>query len=361
MQCLYSKRAFAVQFNWVFVLIAGGLIMLFFFTVIRGCQQQGEEAIDAQVTIDLSSVISSAEKSKGTLFKVDIKDTKLTYSCPYLSVGETAGTIRLDTAFSPDELKSVQDKYFMMSLDWNMPFKILNYFYLSSPEVRYVFLEDEKEYYNYILNDAYHYTFPQNMTPETAQSCAGLADVGDYKVRFIFFGSVNNDCTSGFSELERDDLTALNISVLGEGLDGDPLGGYGKVFFWHYNKQNSEFHKVGEGAYLGRTMLMGAIISEDPQSYNCAVRNSLKRLNVLSTVYLNRTQGLIDDLSVQGCFDKSGYVNSVTELKNIKSLTDDLNTLNTLNEIKMQQIFRSAKRIKEYNTQTLHASCPLIY
>lgn len=354
------KRAFAVQFNWIFILIAGGLILLFFFAVIRGCQRGGEEAIDAQVTIDLGNVISSAEKSKGTLFKVEIRDTGLSYECPYLRVGETGGRIRMDTSFGPDRLESVQDNFFIMSLDWSMPFKIQNLLYLSSPDIRYIIIEDQvHNYHEALLEDPYHYTFPQNMTPEVYPDCSLIADIGDYKVRFIFFDQINQNCTNAFSSMDRKDLTAIKIDSLSQGLDGDPIGGYGKVDFYMFDKASQGFAPAGPSSYyLGRELLMGAIMTEDPLSYQCALRNSLNRLNVISKVYENRTLSLNNNLTAEGCFDKSGYVNAAVELQEIIRETQ---SLGSISQDQVQEIFTAAGRIQSYNTQLMHASCPLIY
>lgn len=360
---IHSKKGFAIQFNWVFIMIAGGLILLFFFSVIRGCSKSGQESIETEVKIALDSVIGSAEKSDGTLFRVGIKDTKLAFECPYLRVGEIGAQILLDTAFGPTRLEAIQDEYFVMALDWNVPYKILNFLYFSSPDIRYIFKDDPDLMYEKILYDPYHYTIPENMTPEHVAGCAGLTDEADYKVRFIFFDFIDDSCGQPFENMPAQDVTALLINRQTEGFDDDPLGGWGTVNFYQYQESTHSFVEMpgSNQPYLGRSMLIGAIFTEDPYSYACTMQNALNRYNLVTKIYYNRTKAFSNNPAYSNvCNDRTAYANSVPLLQELVDKTLDNKPAHN-DGPKISEIYARARRLQDFNAQAVRGSCPLIY
>src|SRR3989344_9102992 len=138
MRC--KKGVVEVQFNWIFILIAGALILLFFTTIILKQKSSTETKIDISLVSSLQSIISGS----GTVSKLaDIKTLpriSVGFDCDSFSIGDLRQSVGKDIVFSPDFLDG--RNLVIRTWDWNIPFRITNFLYLTVPQVRYIFVED---------------------------------------------------------------------------------------------------------------------------------------------------------------------------------------------------------------------------
>ena len=73
---MYSKKGvIEIQFNWIFVLIAGFIIITLFTTIIVKQRDVSEKSTNVMVLKNLDAILSGSEASAGTVNIVKIPET----------------------------------------------------------------------------------------------------------------------------------------------------------------------------------------------------------------------------------------------------------------------------------------------
>ena len=139
MLTLYKKKGvIEVQFNWIFTLIVGALILALFSSIIIKQKSSSENTISATLLTNLETILVGAKISTGTINVIDMPKTNIEFSCNQYSQGNAQKQIRDKVIFSPNLLKGKQ--LITWALEWKVPFKITNFLYVTSPEVRYILI-----------------------------------------------------------------------------------------------------------------------------------------------------------------------------------------------------------------------------
>ena len=77
-----SKKAFIeTQFNWIFIIIAGGIILLFFFAVVNKQKDVSDIKIAGTIKSDLRSILTGSKVSTGTASLIDVGRLEMDYDC----------------------------------------------------------------------------------------------------------------------------------------------------------------------------------------------------------------------------------------------------------------------------------------
>src|SRR5262245_38251117 len=106
-----SKRGFELQFNWLFVLIAGAVFLGFFFLVIRNQLTASDIDESAAAQSDLSFILRTSQGSRSSEKLIPLPG-KFTFSCEdnvssFSAAGSTfTGQYNYLAIFSPEVLDS---------------------------------------------------------------------------------------------------------------------------------------------------------------------------------------------------------------------------------------------------------------
>lgn len=174
-----------MQFNWVFVIIAGVVILGFFVTfIVRYIDIQTMKE-NAQISSDLYNILYTLQKSS---FRTELNVslgviTDLNFSCDKLMVGNFApASLKNEYVFSPKTMKTDILNVWMQS--WKYPFKIANLFYISSKEKKYFILFDESSagFVNNLSLPAFN-----------IQKTTTIPNIKDENTKVISFTSKNAD------------------------------------------------------------------------------------------------------------------------------------------------------------------------
>ena len=135
-----KRGAIEVQFNWVFVLIVGAMILLFFTTAIMRQKDISEAKIAATILTDLETITTGAKVSRSTFQIINVPDTKIKFSCDdclcKFSIGDNSKPFRDKVIFAPEYIKGRQ--VLAWTQEFSMPFRVSNLLYLTSPQLRYI-------------------------------------------------------------------------------------------------------------------------------------------------------------------------------------------------------------------------------
>ena len=330
------KSQIDIQFNWIFVIVAGAIILLFFASIVYKQFSKSEASVSRKVIDLLDAIFTGSEVSTSTARPIGIPDIDINLICDNtgMSEFEIAGTgsmraIPSTPFFAPNKLKG--NTITTWALDWSVPFKVTNFLFITSPKVRYYFVGDDT--YNLLS-----YLPPDNMMTKekiNPQDISSLNDKNNYKVRFIILDPLISTITlpSFFSNIDVSAIKITNEEII------------------FYKRKGLTFETEGTVNYITKTELYAAIFTEDFTSYKCNMRKAFKRLEYVSQVYGGRAL----TLNIGAC----NYDLAVESLSSMNSLAK--NCYSNMGQCSFSDLKNAAENLKIKNNQLEYASCPLIY
>ena len=351
-----SKRGQVdVQFHWVFILIIGAIILSFFVGLSVWYKDNQEQKITADIVTSLDSVLDTAKQSPKTARTTTIPDITLSFSCSaddcndYGCVSDFSGggisqPTETEVLFTLSDLSG--SELISWALEWQLPYKITNFLYLTTDRVRYVFVydEDHKELATAVMSllSENDYVTKETIKIEQASDFT-LTDKNDDYVRIVAF-------------LNEDTLSESSISaVLGENSASDITW---DILYIEGTEDSGTIHfSDGDASYLGLPLLLGAVFSADKDFYRCNVHKAALQGKIVSSVYFERTLALSDVFSTSSDKNYCSYYygdDVQTAIENIKEgVADILDTPNTLSD--------PIQLLIDNNKYAVIKNCPRVY
>ena len=331
-----KKGVIEVQFNWIFVLIVGFVILTLFTTIIVKQKNVSEATTDRLILKNLDAVWSGSEVSTGTVNTVKIPETKIEFGCNEYYIGKNKRLLTTMNVFAPSVLEG--DKIISYTLDWSIPYKVTNFVYLTNPETRYIFIAESG-------NDFAKKVFemiPEGINKDMYEQIEDVQDKHDDIVRIIFFEPVDLQSITPDNLKRTKKISALKV---------DGSEDLGKIEFYIYIPENKNFLLKGESCYLREPTLLGAIFTDDNEVYDCSMGNAFKKLNMASKVYQEKISVLSDHDNII--------------CKRYYSDTDDMTTILgqsiIFSQTSVEQISTAATNLEAQNKRLQRSSCPIIY
>ncbi len=339
-----------VQFNWVFVFIVGALILAIAVGFVTTQKKNSDTLISYQIVRFTRSVITHAGSTSGKTEFIDLQK-ELGTTCDQRTCTENGCTSEVyvipkslkayvstpvEPIFSPSLIEGSQ--MMTWTMEWGLPFHATNFIFLTGDTARYIFIGDDS------VLDTIYSGLPDTMAnKEQAQSIASLKNHNNYRVKLIFFGT-EPILPAALKSVSDSSLTAVKV----EPIQGAEIG---KLTF--YEKSGSVLVKnpSTDTYYIGKSSLYGAVFAEDYENYVCNMEKTLARLDVVSQLYQEKLNSLLDSSDVSDSC-KEQYT---LALPLISEITQNLEL------DKAQQLYDISIQIKEKNTALKTKSCPVIY
>ncbi|HJN56360.1 MAG: hypothetical protein QF436_03165 [Candidatus Woesearchaeota archaeon] len=335
-----KKGVIEVQFNWIFVLIIGSVILILITGVVIKQKNISETSKNTLILKNLDAILSGSEVSTGTVNIVKIPDTRINFRCNRYSVGSLSKQLDVMNVFAPSVLEG--PRIISMTLDLSMPYRITNIIYLTSPKYKYVFIGDEEagQMRAMMPNEAFSDYF----------LTLGDADYeGESKIRFVFFDNSikdNSKLPADYVSIPDDDVTALNVKG---NLDS------GTIEF--FEKRNDRFVKSDSSSYIGRETLLGAVFTDKKELYECIMSNIFEKLNIVTQIYMKKTKSIIQSYSTNNprCYENRDTAYSTNDLQIILDSSSDFSLTNS------EKILEAKEVIQQQNKLAQLESCATIY
>ncbi|MEK6886676.1 MAG: hypothetical protein AABW88_02480 [Nanoarchaeota archaeon] len=373
-----NKGQVEVQFNWIFILIVGAIILSFFVVIAMRQKQASESSINVGFFVNFEKALSGISVVEGKKLLFEVPNMDLNYECTqscdcaaYAGVSRARASasfnMRDKLIFSPNKLKG--NHLLTMSTAWSYPFRIVNFLYITSPEVKYL-IEDTplgNSFYNLLpdkvlrVEQTEQRAFDKQLfTPD--QPIKAIS--GNYKAKFTFIESKPEDFTipSELVNLPNKDVTAIYF----EKTAGSPE----RIRF--YEKDSSDktkFRETGVSYSFGEATQIGAIFAEDLNAYACMMNKALKKYEMVARVYLEKQNALVVKINeilltnpsspLKNCL--ISYVNSYMDEVIIN--VPNINFKNQLgeNDIAARDLTSNVRSISLQNDNAIRGSCPQIY
>ena len=78
---MINKKAITLQFHWIFILIAGGIILAFFFSIASKQGDLSDEKLSLSLVHSIDMILELAESSEGTSQVIPLPKKGISASC----------------------------------------------------------------------------------------------------------------------------------------------------------------------------------------------------------------------------------------------------------------------------------------
>ena len=121
------------QFNWIFILVAGAILLIFFVSFAFKYKALQEEKLNIEILVNLDRSLTNLQSSPFTTIDEIKLPVELEVSCNNLIVNDKK-YVNNNFLFSPNKLKN---KMLILYKQFSMPFKITEFYYLISPDKKF--------------------------------------------------------------------------------------------------------------------------------------------------------------------------------------------------------------------------------
>lgn len=295
-----------VQFNWIFILIAGALILALFFAIVNTQRKTSEHKISIAVKDQLDKILSGTSVIGGTVKSLDLLNFDIKSECDSIFVGDAKAAIAIThrPIFAPDTITG--QRVLLWSQDWNTPFRTTTFLYATSTAARYLFVKGSSAFSQKLFSD-----LPDEMTKELLDGkgdISSLQDNDNYKIRIVMFDepSISINMPTWMRNMDDNEVTLLNVKQSLHEVD-------------YYQKSTSNFVLKGTTSYTDNPTLYGAIFSESAETYNCLINTkALMKLKTVSKIYADRTKSLADYYSTQASICQGFYVSAGSSISEVR-------------------------------------------
>ncbi len=323
-------------FFWIFILIAGILILIFFISIALHQKTISEYKIASLILSDLQPILAGAMAVEETFNKIELPKAKLEFICDpntlYSEYSVKGTGIHIETPteifFSPTEL--THETLYTWTLQFNAPFPVSNALVLTSPENLYVFIYDQstKDLAQYI----YDQIPPQiNIEMIEKNQINSINPIPYKNIKFVFFTE-----PSGIIIPEQILKKSKAIEITEEA-----------VVFLQKNK--NKFSRTSPEISYPRDpqdfITYAAIFSADSNQFECQIKKLLKRYDFQRKIYLDYTKKLSQQTEGTVCQVIYGEI--------VKLLNQAQESLSS--------ILNSAQQTEQRNNQLEQNGCPQIY
>ena len=366
---LAKKGQESHMFQWIFVLVAGAILLGFLINFGLKQSKQAESGSSTEVSKALETILRSVERSSDTFKRITIPPTALRFSCDdtgsnYRVQGSSVtSSLQYNLVFSPTFLSG--NEILTWTRDWNVPFKIASFLYLTNKRTQYVFIMDAANQTSFLLND-----FPKNFTYTVIDpSNPGSLKLSEFKYnnyaqyQFIY---INQDPSANLPPLPtlKDNVSIISIQPPPPPAPPTTPDQSESLYFYTYTPSGLSPEK--ESFYLRRETLYAALFSQDINTYLCNMKKAKERFNILIDLALLWVGDVSTEIGSGTCHDlldnPSGTPGILQHLTTIKKELQAIQfTIGSSDTPHAQTILTEAQGIELLNDDLARASCPQLY
>lgn len=348
-----TKKAFEVEFHWIFILIAGAVILGFFFMIAQKQKNLSTERLATTISGELESAFVAALQSKGTAQIMNTPTEGMSFSCGETNVCACSYSF-LDKEYALGDLllfpskEITEPQAIIWTLDWKTPFRATNFLYLANPTTKYVIVKSDdlvvKQFETKLIRD-----LPSTLKTQIVDDISHIV-YDAKKTRIIFL--VEPPAT--LSQLTQGkDVTAVFIQPPAT------------LEFYTRKSVNKEFIKTAApfiidsapfDQAINDAFLYAAFFAEDPHLYTCQLRKAYTKLSSVAAVIHSRTTKISSEITTNKphC---TGYQHPLGLISTLKNNAQSISQGNNI----PPGFLTLTQNLQTANKALLIANCPTIY
>lgn len=352
-----NKKAFEMQFHWVFILIAGAIILAFFFSLVQKQRTLSEDKLSITLATDMEAVFSGAIESKGTAQPLPVPRTSIAFSCSQACecnflIGKKATEFRDKIIFAPS-LISGQDAI-AWAQEFKMPFRVTNFLYLTNPNIKYYLvydssIQDSAKLYRQVSTE-----LPPGLNLASIDGLGKIKDVrseGFQETKFVFL-DVSSDAEPA--------LEGLDDSFRKEKVSAVSIESSAKLVSFFEKEENELVFVKSLSIFIGEPSIYAAMFASDKMMYECGMRAAFARTAHVAQVVYERAQKLQETMQQQ---NRTECIYLLDDLEAIKESAKVLSAAPQVYE-KIQDansLAAEKEALERENRNIIYLSCPEIY
>lgn len=267
-----KRGAIELQFNWVFGLVAGVLVISLVVGFAMNWVNSAARADAVETLKNIETIITAAGVVEGESKELPLPNLEMGFRCPELVFkGVSGAMLKADTLYAPPVLKG--NSLLIWTRPWFVPFYTANFVYLTTPQIKYYLVYDDNSPVSDKLYRMVRDGLPEKVNVDYITSVASSRNENNPLVVFAFLG-VPFSPPSG--------LPTKRLAAVEVGLDRSTnLSGTLK-FYRHSG--NGWVQDGPEQWWVKPEQLLGAIVSGNSGVYSCVHNSSLNRLEKVTAV-----------------------------------------------------------------------------
>lgn len=293
-----KKAQIELQFNWIFILIAGAAILFFFFTLISQQRTVSEERLQRDVTRIIENIFVGAgvsEKTKNLITippqyefsftcddEKDIRRFGITNSDAYVELPQ-------EPIFAPATLQGT--RLITWSLPVQLPYKVADILMVTAPTIKYVVIAEEGDPFARELEKDVRPSPPPDGQNQPVRIQEGLNfdefltleqfqqehfEIGNNNhLRFVFLND-QPQFSQSLRGVPDDQVSAVALTG-------------GSVTY--FRKQGDRFTSLGPPVpipYVGsgkQSLRIAALFAEDTVAFQCNLKKVIKQMKLVTELY----------------------------------------------------------------------------
>ena len=343
-----DNKGISIQFNWIFVLIAGAVLFAFFIgiTLHQGAEAKKERQFSSLNALEasLTNVEQSVTNTKESFRTFKVVETELEVYCDEVNeirVKDSDFSFPLTTSvvFSQKYLKP--GKFDVWVSNWEVPYKVMPFMFVDDQTTQYLFPMEETNLQGQL--ELLYESISEEFSKKIIQNHNDPLDSGYENYVFVYLDWVPN-----YDIDTRSNFRAVNIKPAQD----NTFEGGGIIDFYVKGEHN-RLTLSETKPFLKRESVFGAIFAENADQYECNMEKALKRLSWLTDFHIAKAESLrIDADSLDSC-NEIYYENPIIYLNKINRTGFSENEFNEAQE--------DAIVLDQLNKDLTKKSCPVIY
>ncbi|MFC1774918.1 hypothetical protein ACFLZN_01230 [Nanoarchaeota archaeon] len=343
------KKAVQSPLTWVFIMIAGALILIFFVTLAYRYQEMAQQKLSIEIESSIDSVISDVLQSSGSSVPIPMPRAGIAFHC------SSTCDCRLRIGSIPQGSPFAEKIYFahgylkdvditLWALSWNVPFRATNFLYVTNPMIKYYIVTDSSTH-SQSLKDEISEIMPSNMSIEfiDISSVGSIPRPNFHDVKFLFLDSGKSSLDNSF---EKDVMYSVELKG-------------NNIQFLFKDSGSTFFQETGQEIPLitdDVTGILGAMFSADPNMFLCNMQKAYTRLKYVSQVFTERTKKL------DGYEDRCYYTGpaGMKQFEDIAAAAEAL-LANPTDSTAVASIDMLYESLEKLNREQVIDGCPELY
>ncbi len=283
-----KKGQIELTFNWIYVALAGAIILLFFVGIVVRQAKVSEEQLSGEVVRVMGSILAGASVSEKTRNSVEaggLADYILYFDCAD-GVGEFGLKGKparmqnsIDPIFAPKEIQSPLIVFW--SLPYHLPFKVIDFLFVTSPNRKYYLTGTDSKFIDEFLN-ATTGLKKEGLNREYVAELADLQAEGNIEVRVVDVdGSQIFEKRVPSSLLSFPDQKVSAIAFI----SGTNQANYYQKEGDSWKKLNPHPVEIISLDEEKNAAKYAAIFAENDELYECNMKKAFDRLEILTEIY----------------------------------------------------------------------------
>lgn len=343
-----NKRGIEMQAHWIFILIAGAIILAFFFSVVAKQKSLSEQKISITLSSNLEAVFSGAIESKGTAQLLGVPRGGIGFSCSETClcnfwIGDIGTSFRDKIIFAPDLI--IGQDAVVWSNEWKLPFRVANFLYITNPNVKYYFVYKPGSSGERI-RERINKTLPPGLNTAYLSSVdvSAVQYAGFQETRFVFLDVPDEEVN-----LEALDSDFSDVFVSGVNIRENT------VTFYEKDPDELVFSSASS-PFVGEALMFAAVFAADKQMYDCGLQSAFSKLNNVARVIYKRAELIQKNLTMT----KPECVYKLGDFEQLIGLSGQFSTSFEFTQ-SIGGIVQAANNIARENKKLILLSCPEMY